>query len=184
MQQLLLMLRIQCTGRLIHQAEIGIAQENPCDADSLALSAGKACTHLTHIGLIALRQCLDKLRDTGALCRCSDFFNGSIRFCNGNILGNRCIKQIGVLLQKRNPLMQFRKADLFQRNAVDPDFTFLRRIKPQQQTQNRRFSLSCQVISKKNCRFLQLKENILIASSVLEKDFSFPAPVPAFPFFL
>lgn len=140
MQQLLLMLRIQCTGRLIHQAEIGIAQENPCDADSLALSAGKACTHLTHIGLIALRQCLDKLRDTGALCRCSDFFNGSIRFCNGNILGNRCIKQIGVLLQKRNPLMQFRKADLFQRNAVDPDLTFRRRIKPQQQTQNRRFS--------------------------------------------
>ena len=63
------MLRIQCTGRLIHQAEIGIAQENPCDADSLALSAGKACPHLTHIGLIALRQCLDKLRDTGALMK-------------------------------------------------------------------------------------------------------------------
>lgn len=163
MQQLLLMLRIQCTGRLIHQAEIGIAQENPCDADSLALSAGKACTHLTHIGLIALRQCLDKLRDTGALCRCSDFFNGSIRFCNGNILGNRCIKQIGVLLQKRNPLMQFRKADLFQRNAVDPDFTFLRRIKPQQQTQNRRFSLSCQVISKKNIEFTQ-KERLPISA--------------------
>ena len=40
MQQLLFMQCIQCTGRLIHQAEIGVAQENPCDADSLALSAG------------------------------------------------------------------------------------------------------------------------------------------------
>ncbi len=69
-------------------------------------------------------------------------------------------------------------------NSVNNQIAVIIAVQAADDVQQGRFSLSCQVISKKNCRFLQLKETILIASSVLEKNFSFPTPVLAFPSFL
>lgn len=82
---------------------------------------------------------------------------------------------------KYSQLFVIHSANFF---SADFDTSRSRYIQPAKHIEQCRFSLSCQVISKKNCRFLQLKETILIASSVLGKDFSSPTPVLAFPSFL
>ena len=140
MQQFLLVQCIQRAGRLVHQADIRISEKHPRNADTLTLSARKPRAHLPHIGVIAIWQSFNKLCDSGTFCCCFDLFHRSIRLCNTNIFRDRRVKQVGILFQKRDTLMQFRKADLLNRDAIDEDLPFCRRIKPQKQTQDRGFS--------------------------------------------
>ncbi len=111
-QQFLLVQCIQRAGRLVHQADIRISEKHPRNADTLTLSAGKPRAHLPHIGVISIRQRVDKLRNSSPLCCRTDLIHTSFRLRDADVLCNRRVKQVGILFQERDTLMQFRKADL------------------------------------------------------------------------
>ena len=100
MEKFLFVEGIQGAGRLIHQADIRIAEKDSGDADTLALASGKSGAHLTHIGGVSFGQCLDKVRDTGSLRRLPDLIQASLGFGNADIFGDGSIEKISVLLQK------------------------------------------------------------------------------------
>ena len=129
-------------------------------------------------------QLVDKLVSIHVMADVHDLLIGNPLLAENNVAADRSREQEDILQHLAEFFPQGIDLELSDVDAVDQNLTLLELVVPADQGKNCRFSLSCQVISKKNCRFLQLKETILIASSVLEKNFSFPTPVLAFPSFL
>ena len=170
--------------RLVKDHDRRLMDDGTRKREKLALSGGEVVSSLPHRLVEAVIQLVDKLVSIHVMADVHDLFIGNPLLAENNVATDRSREQEDILQHLAEFFPQGIDLDLSDVDAVDQNLTLLELVVPADQGKNRRFSLSCQVISKKNGRFLQLKETILIASSVLEKNFSFPTPVLAFPSFL
>ena len=102
----LLALVIQSTGRLIQNKDLGIFEKHARDGDALLLTTRKTAAALAHHGVVALRKRLDKGIDIGTAGRLGDFFCRGARLAIGDVLANRSVEQIDILLHQADGLAQ------------------------------------------------------------------------------
>ena len=170
---------IQRAGRLIAEEDIRVLHNGASDGGSLLLTAGKLVRQLLSV-IIEAERVKQLIHVQRLLTQISADFDvltdGQV---GDEVIHLENVTQMFAAIECQCFLVHVRHA-----LAVDVDIPGIGLINAADDVQQGRFTLSCQVISKKNCRFLQLKKTILIASSVLEKDFSSPIPVLEFPSFL
>ena len=75
-------------------------QEGTRHTDALALTAGKCTAQLTHRGIIALGQAVDKAVQRSFFAGCFHLFPGGIPLCNADVVLNGIVEQLGLLRHK------------------------------------------------------------------------------------
>ena len=75
-------------------------QEGTRHTDALALAAGKCTAQLTHRGIIALGQAVDKAVQRSLFAGCFHLFPGGIPLCNADVVLNGIVEQLGLLRHK------------------------------------------------------------------------------------
>ena len=120
----------------VHEADIRRAQQDAGDADALPLAAGQAGVHLPHVRVVSVREGVDERRDARALGRAADFLHRRVRLGDADVFRDGRVEQVGVLFQKGDAPVQFRKRDALDRDPVYKDLPRRRRIEAQQQAQD------------------------------------------------
>ena len=136
----LLALVIQSTRRLVQDEDLGILEEHACNCDALLLSARKTAAALAHHGVVALRQRLDKGVDVGAAGGLGDFLRRGARLAVGDILANRTVKQVDILLHQTDSAAQTLLRHIAHVLAVNADGSGGHVIKTRQQRASRRLA--------------------------------------------
>ena len=92
--------------RLIEDQKRRVLQEDACDRDALLLAARQAGTSLPYLSFEAVGQGLNEVGNVGATCCLDDLFCRRIRLSVGDILCNRPVEEIDILLDEPYLLME------------------------------------------------------------------------------
>ena len=131
---------IQAAGGFIHHQYIRIGEHGAGDAHPLPFAAGEPGAHLAHLGVVAVGQGGDKIMQPCFFGCLYDFFAGSLRFSDGNVVRDGAVKQERILLQYGDAPVQFLQRQLLDGNVVDENLSFLRIPEAEQQPENGGFS--------------------------------------------
>ena len=135
-----LVLGVDRGQRLVEDQDRRIAQQRPCDRQPLALAARQQHPALADHRGIALRQRHDEVVRVGGARRGLDFFPVGIGLAEPQILLDRAVKQIGVLVHDGDHAAQRLGVERLQIVAADPHGAALRVEEPQQQARDRGFA--------------------------------------------
>ena len=108
-------------GRLVEDQDRRVLEEDARDGDALLLATGKPCAPLPHLGLVAFGQVADELVHTGAPGRFADLGGGGVGQTIGDVVGDRPVEEVDVLLHEANRLAQGLLGDLAHVLTVDRD---------------------------------------------------------------
>ena len=89
---------VQGAGGFIQDQDGRILQKDSCNGNALLLASGKSCPALAYIGVIPVRQFLDKVMDIGPFCSLDDLFHGSAGFPIGDVFPDGSAEQVYILL--------------------------------------------------------------------------------------
>ena len=129
----LLGLVVQGRGCLVKNQDRRVLQEHAGDRHALLLTTRKVAAALPYLGVVALGQPLDEVRDVRAASGLANLLGRGRGLAVRNVLGNGAVKQIHILLHKANRLAQALLRDVAHVNAVDADRTTGHIIKTRQQ---------------------------------------------------
>ena len=112
---------VQGRGRLIQDEDLRVLEKNTRDGYTLLLSARESRAPLPHLGLVAIGQRLDELRDVGLLGSALYLRQGRVRVAVGDVLGDGSVKEVDLLLHDANGLAQAPLRDRAHILPVDGD---------------------------------------------------------------
>ena len=72
-------------------------EEGSCNADPLFLATGKSITQFPDLCVISFGKSHDKVMDGGFFCGSHDFFPGSSRLRDGDVICDGIVEQVGFL---------------------------------------------------------------------------------------
>ena len=101
-----LALVIQSTRCLVQDQDLGILEKHARNGYALLLAARKTAAALAHDCVVALRQRLNEGIDIGAAGGRGNLFCRGARLAIGDVLANRTVKQIDILLHQANGAAQ------------------------------------------------------------------------------
>ena len=135
-----LVLGIDRGQRLVEDQDRRIAQQCPGDRQALALAARQVDAALADDRAVALRQLPDEFVRVGVARRCFELVLGRVGLAEAQILLDRAVEQIGVLVHDGDLAAQRLGIERAQIMAADPDRPGLRIEQAQQQPRDRRFA--------------------------------------------
>lgn len=149
--------------RLVKDHDRRLMDDGTRKREKLALSGGEVVSSLPHRLVEAVIQLVDKLVSIHVMADVHDLLIGNPLLTENNVATDRSREQEDILQHLAEFFPQGINLDLSDVDAVDQNLTLLELVVPADQGKNRRFSLSCQVISKKNIEFTQ-KERLPISA--------------------
>lgn len=149
--------------RLVKDHDRRLMDDGTRKREKLALSGGEVVSSLPHRLVEAVIQLVDKLVSIHIMADVHDLLIGNPLLSENNVATDRSREQEDILQHLAEFFPQGIDLDLSDVDAVDQNLTLLELVVPADQGKNRRFSLSCQVISKKNIEFTQ-KERLPISA--------------------
>lgn len=149
--------------RLVKDHDRRLMDDGTRKREKLALSGGEVVSSLPHRLVEAVIQLVDKLVSIHVMADVHDLLIGNPLLTENNVATDRSREQEDILQHLAEFFPQGIDLDLSDVDAVDQNLTLLELVVPADQGKNRRFSLSCQVISKKNIEFTQ-KERLPISA--------------------
>ena len=108
--------------------------------DALLLTTRKTAAALAHHGVVALRKRFDKDINIGAAGRFGDLFCRGARLAVGDVLADRSIKQVHILLHQADGTAQTMLRHVAHILAVDANGAGGSVVKARQQRTSRRFA--------------------------------------------
>jgi hypothetical protein len=119
--------------RLVQDQDGRVAQEGAGDRDPLALASGKTDAALPHHRLVALRQPSDEFLRIGGAGGRLELRRRGPRLAHAEVLGDRAVKEIGVLAHHRDEPAELIEGEIAQVAAADHDPPPLRVVEAEEE---------------------------------------------------
>ena len=123
--------------RLVEHDDGSVLEQRPGDGDALALAAGQVRAARAEPGAPALGQALHELVELGMASGSFDLRIARIRAGDADVLEQRCLEDVLVLLDERHQPGKIRRRDVADVDASDLDRALAAVVEPRQQSGER-----------------------------------------------
>lgn len=136
----LLGVRIQRGGGFVEDKDGGVFKDGAGDGDTLFFTAREFQATLADHGVVAVREALDEVVNTGRACGGDDVLLAGVRTAIGNVVGNRIVEEHRILRHDADRAAQGRLRDITNILTIDQDGALVDIIKTKQQPRERGFA--------------------------------------------